>query len=61
MHLTYNCLYMYSVTCAYVHLNLHLHVYLGIIRNREVGRLREVTDTWEPMGKSIGTVQNWPY
>ena len=28
---------------------------------REGGRLREVADTWEPMGKSIGTVQNWPY
>ena len=34
---------------------------LPVIRNREVGRLREVAYTWEPMGKSIGTVQNWPY
>ena len=32
-----------------------------VVRNRECGRLRKVADTWEPMGKSIGTVQNWPY
>ena len=31
------------------------------IRNKEVSRLREVADTFEPKGKSIGPVQNWPY
>ena len=34
---------------------------LPVIRNRGDSRLTEVTDTWEPMGKSIVTVQNWPY
>ena len=30
------------------------------IRNREVGHLREAADTWELMGKLIGSEQNWP-
>ena len=57
-------IYMYLIHCKFVY-RPEREVQWGlkqllVIRNIEVGRQREVANTCNPMGKSIGSEQNWP-